>query len=492
MSPGSNLQEAVKCLRDARILIPGPVDLSTGEPVGGSEFKLTANVHTLKDTTTLPGHYSHPDRIAFDFARATELGYLLDKERGVDEANDLAAILSKAASVSGAALSGTDRLDICIAYLRRVHFFVYYSGKRFREESHLLAQAPGVVLRRTDHRATSDAYIGDADSVAGVSEAARKIEEDGEEGEDDGKGGSERGEEETAGYDASALAGGDLKPYGGPASGAMHNLDRRIEEFIRDFRRRVERIQIHQTSGGDAELAGTVDEEDAKTIFKAQEKVMEQVTHENCEIQPDGKARCGLAGCSKLFKGKDFLQKHIRNKHPEVTIDRLVRVAEKYMQGRFNAEDLVSRPLPPVELETTGGVETKSVREVYEAAQGRLMGIPLGLGRNGHGGRGRGRGDMGGRFGRGDRDSRGGFDRRDSDRGDFSFRGDRRGSGGDFAPRNDRRQSGDRFEGGRGGGRPQQAERPEVEYQAPKGEDNGARRLHSYQDVDSPMVSVSM
>lgn len=490
MSAGSKIQEAVKCLRDARILIPGPVDLSTGESVGGTEFKLQASVHSFKEMMTLPHYYSYPDRISFDCGRATELGYLLDKERGVDDTNGLNAILSKAASECGSALSEADKLDICIAYLRRVHFFVYYSGKRFRDEAHLLAIAPNVVLRRPDHRATGATGSRDAAASGGGEAEAEegeedKKEEESEEGEDDGKDESRRGdrdESEGGGDDANTsqdIHQVDLKPYQGPSSASAHNLDRRIEDFIRDFRRRIERIHIHQNDGGDAEWVGTVDEEDAKIIFKAQDKVMEQVTNENCEIQPDGKARCGLAGCTKLFKGKDFLQKHIRNKHPEVTIERLVRVAEKYMLSRFNGEDLVSRPLPPVEVESGGGIEMKSVRELYEAAQARLMGVPMpmvGLRHVGTAGRGRGRGD-GGRFGRG------GFDRRDGPGGDF--RVDRRGSG-EFLPRNERRQSGDRYEGAR----TQPVPRPEVEYQPPKAEDNHARRLHSYQDVDSPMVRM--
>ena len=216
-------------------------------------------------------------------------------------------------------------------------------------------------------------------------------------------------------------------------------------------------------------------------------QVMEQVTNENCEMQPDGKARCGFTWCAKLFKGKDFLQKHLRNRHPEVAVERLVRVAEKYMLSRFNAEDLIYRPLPAIEVESSGGIETKSVREVFEAAQARLMGVPMpmapaqGHGFGGFGGRGggrggRGRGDgMGG--GRAFFRDRGSFDGSSRERGEF--RGDRRVSGDFHAPPAERRVSGEGSGGGRAG----------MEYQAPKAEDNNARKLHSYLDVDSPMVS---
>lgn len=38
----------------------------------------------------------------------------------------------------------TDKLDISIAYLRRVHFVTFYGAKRYRDEAHMLSMAPSV------------------------------------------------------------------------------------------------------------------------------------------------------------------------------------------------------------------------------------------------------------------------------------------------------------------------------------------------------------
>ena len=38
----------------------------------------------------------------------------------------------------------TDKLDISIGYLRRVHFVTFYGAKRYRDEAHMLSVAPSV------------------------------------------------------------------------------------------------------------------------------------------------------------------------------------------------------------------------------------------------------------------------------------------------------------------------------------------------------------
>ena len=38
----------------------------------------------------------------------------------------------------------TDKLDISIGYLRRVHFVTFYGAKRYRDEAHMLSMAPSV------------------------------------------------------------------------------------------------------------------------------------------------------------------------------------------------------------------------------------------------------------------------------------------------------------------------------------------------------------
>lgn len=220
-----------------------------------------------------------------------------------------------------------------------------------------------------------------------------------------------------------------------------------------------------RVAADDPLLSSDRDEEDAKAIAKAQEKVFEDVTIENCVIQPDGKARCGLSWCNKLFKGQDFLMKHIKNKHIDLALVRLVRVAEQYMFARFMAEDISKRPLGPIEIETAGGLEQKTVKEVYESANARLNDTASHPPSFHRGGR-----SFGGRGSHPRRDERRDFHR-------HKDRSDRRFSEGDRPPRvEDQRR--------------RESVPIVVEYIPPLAEDNNARKLQSYVDIDSPMVCI--
>ena len=188
LSEGSDMLAAVKCLRDIRIPIPGPVDPNTGNSMGGIEFKMQANIHTQKDLNPLPTFFNRPDRIHFDAARVAELGYLMDKDRGVPEECNLLSVLQAAAAASAeSTLSESDRLDISIAYLRRVHFFVYYSGKRFRDEAHLLTVTPNVILRGTGRASAGPPAGGEGEEESSGSGMNRRGSEAEEEGGEDEK-----------------------------------------------------------------------------------------------------------------------------------------------------------------------------------------------------------------------------------------------------------------------------------------------------------------
>jgi hypothetical protein len=46
----------------------------------------------------------------------------------------------------------------------------------------------------------------------------------------------------------------------------------------------------------------------------------------------------------------DFLRKHVKAKHETFAYDLLLKDAEPFMRARFIGEDMLSRPLPPVEV----------------------------------------------------------------------------------------------------------------------------------------------
>jgi hypothetical protein len=263
---------------------------------------------------------------------------------------------------------------------------------------------------------------------------------------------------------------------------------RRINDFILAARKRVTLLRKRKFSN-DPNLLTDVDEEDAKAIAKAQEKVLEQITVENCVVQSDGKARCGLTWCNKLFKGQDFLMKHIRNKHIDLALVRLVRVSEQFMFTRFMAEDICKRPLGPIEVETGGALEQKTVKEVYESAMARLGDVSTlsaaavtprferGSGPRYSGGGSRG----GGGYHRRDDPPRRDFDHRDHRR--LSDGADRRSARQDFD--DDRRNR--RRESAPSSSVVEQEQAPSVHF--PEGnQPPPTRKLQSYVDIDSPMV----
>ena len=183
--------------------------------------------------------------------------------------------------------------------------------------------------------------------------------------------------------------------------------------------------------------------------------MLTEVVDQNClDMAENNKVRCAVTTCKKLFKGKEFLMKHIPNKHPELTFERLVRITEPYMLSRFEAKDINARLLPPLEVETDNGrIEEKSVNEMRDIA---LNKVPI-------------------------QNTRRGEKRRYSN--EFSDdRRDYRDFGGGFR---DQRDYGDQ----RGMNRP-----PPPPFKPPPpvivAEDPNARTLNAYRDVDAP-VAVS-
>jgi len=184
------------------------------------------------------------------------------------------------------------------------------------------------------------------------------------------------------------------------------------------------------------------------------------------------RARCGLKWCNKLFKGADFVKKHVRSKHEDLASGLVLAVARPYMQRRFEAEDLLTRPLPPVPVEGQNRhLESWSVQDVLErcprASNLALLGIrpPQNRDKQQRGGRG---GDTRER----QRDNRGAGDgrQRGSNRGSFDGR-----------------------DGGQGQGHGHRAPaaappEPPAPYVHPN---PGQRQLPSYMDVDAPQVSFT-
>lgn len=122
----------------------------------------------------------------------------------------------------------------------------------------------------------------------------------------------------------------ESKSIGGWAA----SLDEKVQAYIKALEPSV----LEEKKEKDQAL---VDE-----IESREEAALESTYTNYCEkAGDDGKHRCRL--CTKLFKAADFVKKHIRNKHPELVVDKIAEVGESYMWEQYRED--ANRPLPPIE-----------------------------------------------------------------------------------------------------------------------------------------------
>jgi hypothetical protein len=173
----------------------------------------------------------------------------------------------------------------------------------------------------------------------------------------------------------------------------------------------------------------------------------------NLKPEKDGKCRCCYVSCNKLFKGADFLGKHMRLKHEDFAAQQLLQDAMPYMRRRYEAEPMGARPLPPVEVEAHGRTELKSVKTILDKYMPQAPAAPAAP--------------------------------RDQAQQPYARRGEGRRGNDD----RDRRNAGPQSHGGdRQGPVPI---RQQVQYVQPQSEQNFSRKITSYVDVDAPKVRHS-
>ena len=85
------------------------------------------------------------------------------------------------------------------------------------------------------------------------------------------------------------------------------------------------------------------DAKDGADVKRMQEETMTTLLEKRCKSEGDGKARCCYSACNKLFKGFDFLKKHMKSKHELFGIEELTDNAEDCMLKRYDAEDIRDR-----------------------------------------------------------------------------------------------------------------------------------------------------
>ena len=344
MKSVTDARKALKVLRDMEVVVPGVPEPEQLDTKVGVLFKfiLHAIIHdSNRQKNSVRSFHSNFERIKMDTIKAKELADLLDELKGIPEATRLNTMLDENMhpEVAAALLLPTDKLDLTIAYLRRVHFVSFYVARRFMDEAHLMTLSPSIYYRLFKPR---DPPPVDANDNEGKNEKKRQREEDEAEEE------IEEGEEKEEGNSKEDL---EKRKF----------TDSRIEGMIAELRKAVER---KRELLADPSLEKTKEEKEAEELEGKIEKVRSDMATKSCTVEKDGRARCLYKVCNKLFKSMDFLVKHLKSKHEYFGYPRLVAEAEPYMRARYDAEDINRRPLPLVEVDNMGIIEKRSIRDI--------------------------------------------------------------------------------------------------------------------------------
>jgi hypothetical protein len=389
MPTSSSAKSGVSLLRDLEVKVPTLPDPVKGETETAYSFRLSATVHLPRQGPPVNDYMSSSMRIQSDIYRAFHLIRLLDEDREIPLHLRLLEVLVNSSIANDVIKKPNDLLDLSIAYLRRVHFVSFYAGRRYRDESHLLTMAPGILFRTKAYYPTNnDSTFSLATILKEVSDPSSTVsgneqEEEQQQQQRNEEKSEERANEIAAGENdlssgaAETNEGNEEKKSISPApssssSTAITNRfkgvsihDRKIGPMIADL---TQKLAIKKARLADPSLPGTIDEEDAKQIQEQQDSAFFELVKQQSKPEPDDKCRCGYEYCNKLFKSLQFLIKHLKTKHiNEFGYEILLNIAEPFMRKRYEAEDITARPLPPVEVEGYNGqVDLRSVKEIME------------------------------------------------------------------------------------------------------------------------------
>eukprot|EP00743_Colponemidia_sp_Colp-15_P007137 GILK01007702.1.p1 GENE.GILK01007702.1~~GILK01007702.1.p1 ORF type:complete len:695 (-),score=89.24 GILK01007702.1:132-2216(-) len=178
--------------------------------------------------------------------------------------------------------SRMEQLDTQIIYLRRVHSFCYYCGEEFEDERVLAAKCAPAHIRSS-------------------SAATKKTEED-TQGQTEGQTDEKKGEEN-----------GSISHF--------QQLADRLDHKIR------KRIQTHPV------LPSPLSDEDPTLLQQ-----IDDFCRDMSQRLEDEKYRCKVPNCNKLFRGPDFVKKHINLKHTENLQELKNKLIEQRMMDAYLAD----------------------------------------------------------------------------------------------------------------------------------------------------------
>jgi len=238
-----------------------------------------------------------------------------------------------------------DILDVSIAYLRRVHLFTFYNGCHASDNVgsvlsgdhpagtiHLRLRGADDILKKTKEEHADmygDLPMGNntnGDRDMNGDESKSKEDGDGGEGVDNAVQRQQQGEEN----DESTHASSDAKDM------LVMRLDTNITRAL----------GVTTTANVTPHIVNEPVDAMADEIEIMEEKNKKEWVDNHAVIDSDGRARCSFHFCRKLFKDKNFLQKHLLKKHPEFLHGETAKCHDSYMMKWWDGE--VKRPVPQI------------------------------------------------------------------------------------------------------------------------------------------------
>jgi hypothetical protein len=321
--------------------------------------------HRPGETQKLKHSMSNIYRIGFDLRVATQLAGLLDVERKIPTSAALAATLELIADKST-----VDRLDVAVAYLRRVHYVSFYAGQRFDNEADLLASNIGTFVRNKkvlDKGAVSAVSKRDGVVAPEGDSVPETKDGDGEGGEGKDDDDDDDDKEKTAPLppaDFNSMTNAEYLKWCTENKLEFPTLDEWIMKEIKilvaraDVRANVSKVgavvQGMASWASPASIAElqryAADLKDAAAVHVGSNDAVGRWRASNSRIEEGGKARC--LKCDKLFMDQEYLSKHFGLKHVGDTLAVQVGVAEPHLLDRMRQCPLDELPFPMVDVET--------------------------------------------------------------------------------------------------------------------------------------------
>lgn len=279
-----------------------------GAPMDGSKVpSKTVSVSvqrlaTTTPTTVLTAALSSTTRHASDKKAALRWAQSLDKKRQIPVDCGIAQVVEKLFGDNQD--NDEDVLDVCIAYLRRVHLVSFYNGCD--------QPAKAVADTLTGKHPASTIHFRCQDADATLESAAEKVKD----------------------------------------SEKVDMLVQRLDDSIQKAMDDCEKTDALASSATGDELLslqlGLPVEviQDVKAIESAEDRAGERWILDHSTMDDDQRARCSFHFCRKLFRDTAFLEKHLVKKHVEYLSSEKAKTHDEYMMKAWDSAS--ERPIPDV------------------------------------------------------------------------------------------------------------------------------------------------